>query len=367
MNENNVFAYLKWRGDLSFSSSEFNMIDGLILNMVSFLDFTGEVDDFPCRANQKLCKVVDHFLSVHDEKDLNLGLIIPKEISPLAKEVCRSKRFGKVKVCNFVNIVDTSLSEQFSAVCYLLDSNHLFVSFRGTDDTLVGWAEDVNLLAHFPVPAQADAKKYLDKIAELYPDYAIYLGGHSKGGNLSVYASVYAQSEVKKRIKAIYSFDGPGFDRNKIDAELFEEVRGKILHIMPNNAIVGRLFDLDVDPYIVKSDSKGLNQHNPFSWLIERDAFSSVAHFTHNSDTIKKEIDKMIVGMSSEDKADFAEDMNRYLDSLKQNNLIEFLNLKNLISLIGNKYKMKNKNIRYLLKLLLIFRRNKAIYIKIQK
>lgn len=367
MNENNVFAYLKWRGDLSFSASEFNRIDALILNMVSFLDFAGEVDGFPCRTSQKLCKVIDHFLSVHDEKDLNLGLIIPKDIPSLSREVCRSKRFGKICVCHFVNVVDTSLSEQFSAVCYLLDSSRLFISFRGTDDTLVGWAEDVNLLSCFPIPAQADAKKYLERIAELYPGHQIYLGGHSKGGNLSVFAAVYAQSETKKRIQVIYSFDGPGFDWNKIDANLLGEVKDRIDHIMPNNAIVGRLFHLDVKPTIVKSDSKGLDQHNPFSWLIERDDFLTVVHFTHSSDAIKKEIDRMIDGMSEEDKKDFAEDMNRYLDSLKQNHLIEFLNLKNLISLIGNKYKMKNKNIRYLLKLLLIFRRNKAIYIKIQK
>ena len=365
-NKTNLIDYINWRGDLSFSQSPFNNVDALVLNLVSFLNFENFNIDYPLDNKINIVNLIDSFFKLNPNEN-RLGLIIPSEIFLIAKSIKNCNRYANIKVSNFINKIDQSSSEQFSALVFHLDKESLFVSFRGTDDTLIGWAEDVNLLAEFPVPAQKDAKDYLNKIANMYPDKSIYIGGHSKGGNLSVYASIYCDEITQGRIKEVYSFDGPGFMKNTLDEELFNKVKNRIYHIIPNGGIVGRLFSCDIDPTIIKSYYKGLDQHNPFSWVVERNSFKKVDAFSKNSNKIKKEIDSLIEKMNDDEKKDFAKDLNQYLDSLKQNNLIEFLNLRNVMSLLSNKYKMKHKNIRYLLKLYFIFSKYDAIHVKISK
>lgn len=365
-NKTNLIDYMRWRGDLSFNQSPFNKIDALILNLVSFLNFENFQIDYPYNQKVNINNLLDSFFSLYPNEN-KLGLIIPSEIFMVARFIKNCKRYANIKVSNFINKIDQSISEQFSALLFHLDKDNLFVSFRGTDDTLVGWAEDVNLIAEFPVPAQKDARDYLDNIANMYKDKSIYIGGHSKGGNLSVYASIYCNEITQNRIKAVYSFDGPGFMENTVDEKSFNKIKDRIYHIIPNGGIIGRLFSSNKEPTIIKSFYKGLDQHNPFSWEVERDNFKEADAFSKNSNKIKKEIDSLIEKMSDEERKDFAKDLNQYLDSLKQNNLIEFLNLRNVLSLVSNKYKMKHKNIRYILKLYLIFSKYDAIHVKISK
>lgn len=365
--EYDIYQYVKWRGDLSFEVSPFNEVDALILNMVSFLDYSEELNLFPSKKVRYLEDfLIDHF-SKRDIEKINLGLIIPKEVVKLAHEVSLTVRYKDIQAGNFINIIDYEKAEQFSAMTYILPNDVLYISFRGTDDTLVGWGEDVNMIASFPIPAQRDACKYLNKIARLYPNHKFYLGGHSKGANLAYYAATYCLDEFNDRLIHIYAYDGPGFYRNCVDKEKFNLIKDKISRIVPSSSIVGRIFDIDVEPIIIKSNTKGLDQHNPFSWQIEYDHFTRVNSFSEVSNKIKKELVELVSKMSEEDKVNFAEDLNKYIYTLNQNHLIEFVSLKNIISLFTNKHKMKHKNIRHLLKLYLVLQKNKAIVGKINK
>lgn len=365
--DNNMLDYVYWRGDLSLSLDKFNEVDALILNMVSFIEFHDEMPSYPSIDNKKIKKLIEEYFETKEEDKINLGLIVPKEILTLAKEVSHSRRFENILACNFVNVIDYSFAKQFSAMTFILPNKEIYVSFKGTDDTLIGWAEDVNLLINFPIPAQQDACDYLNRISELYPDYKIFVGGHSKGGNLSIYAATYCKDEVKDRILKIYTFDGPGFDYGKLDVNRFNMIKEKVIRIIPKEGIVGRFFDLDVEPKVVKSHSKGLNQHNPFFWIVEKNAFKRSSKFSSHSDKIDVQITELIAKISEEDKVDFANDLNKYMNSLNQNNLIEFASFKSVLSLFVNKHKMKAKNIRYLIKLYSILSRNKAVYIKLNK
>lgn len=367
MEKKNIFDYLYWRGDLRFSEKAFNELDALILNMVSFLELSEYINNYSKSDDIKLIDVLKDFFDDDKNKNLNLGLIIPQEMLDVARMVLKTKRYHKVKISNYVNVIDDIKKEQFSALTFILDEKHIFVSFRGTDDTLVGWAEDFSMLSNYPVAAQKDAKKYLNRVGKKYLDSKIYIGGHSKGGNLAVYASVYCNNDISDRLEKIYSLDGPGFLSDQLDDECFNKIKSKIAHIVPNSGVVGRLFNLDVEPIIVKSNEKGLNQHNPFSWLINIDHFERVSSFSKNSDNIKREIDKLISEMSLKDRTEFTNDLNNYLDSLKQDNLIEFLNIKNVISLVFNRYRISRKNIKYLIRLYRILRKNGAVTVKIKK
>ncbi|MBS6441427.1 MAG: DUF2974 domain-containing protein [Coprobacillus sp.] len=366
MTHYNMFDYIKWRGDLTFEERPFNAIDALILNMVSFLDFDHLIATFPSTEERKIYELILEYFKGKDEKKLSLGLIIPKDMFKVAKMIIEKKRYKNIRVCNFINHVSVTESKQFAALTFIIDDFQLYITFRGTDDSLVGWAEDVSMLSVFPIPAQKDSSYYLTKIASLYPNKEIFIGGHSKGGNLSVYSSLYTTEEVQKRIVKVYSLDGPGFYPGTLDANVLNLMRDRIIHVIPNGGIVGRLFELDVPPIIVKSDSKGLDQHNPFYWYIECDHFVEASAFNEDSNHIKEEVDALIASMSEEDKNGLTEDLNSFIASLKPNNLLEFANMKNVVSVLFNKYKMKHKNIRYLLKLYNIFRRNKAIVIKFQ-
>ena len=365
--EFNIYQYVKWRGDLSFDVSPFNEVDALVLNMVSFLDYALELDRFPSNNVRSIEEFVnDHFLK-RDIDKINLGLIIPKEVVKLTHEVSFSNRYKDILAGNYINVIDYSKAEQFSAMTFLLPNNELYVSFRGTDDTLVGWGEDINMIATFPIPAQRDACKYLNRISWMYPDHRIYIGGHSKGANLAIYAATYCRDDIDDRLIKVFAFDGPGFYQNKINHRKFNLIKDKIERIVPSSSIVGRIFDIDVEPIIIKSNTTGLDQHNPFSWQIKYDKFIKVNTFTDVSNKIKKEFVALVSKMSEEEKKHFAEDINKYIYALNQNHLIEFVNLKNVISLFTNKYRMKHKNIRYLLKLYLVLQKNKAIKAKINK
>ena len=176
----NIFDYIAWRGDLRFDFRPFNELDGLVLCRMSYLP----CDNILGEAPMSLPELADA-LSAHPETEERL--IRPDDIR-LLKAAAESERFRGMLVCNYVNQIELETQTQFSALCYILEDGRRFVAFRGTDTTLVGWKEDFNMAFICPVPAQLSAVKYLERIAA-GTDGALMLGGHSKGGNLAVYAA----------------------------------------------------------------------------------------------------------------------------------------------------------------------------------
>lgn len=363
----NLIDYVNLRGDLSFEKDHFNALDALVLNMVAFIDYQKIA---PLYKNQKkifLKTLLNKYFKIEYDASHSLGLMIPNDIYEITKRVYHSPRYSKIKISNYINKVEQHVAKQFSALVFHIDRKNILVSFRGTDDSLAGWAEDLNMLAYYPIPSQQEAKDYLEQIASLYPNFKIYLCGHSKGGNLAIYSSLNVDEEIRNRIKKVYSFDGPGFLKENLDCSSFNDMKDKIIQILPSSSVIGRIFSLDVNHQIVESQAKGLDQHDPFSWEINYNHFVETNEFTKNSNKIKEEVEKLIEKLSLEERKDLVDDLNKYIESLKQNHLIEFVNYLNLFSLISNKYKMKRKNIRYLLRLYLILYRNKAIVIKLKK
>ena len=52
-----------------------------------------------------------------------------------------------------------------------------------------------------PVPSQEDAVKYLNATCS-YIRGRLYVGGHSKGGNLAIYSAINCNKRVKKKLNA---------------------------------------------------------------------------------------------------------------------------------------------------------------------
>ena len=133
--------------------------------------------------------------------------------------------------------------EQFSAVTILMPNGMIYVSYRGTDNTIVGWKEDLNMSFKELVPAQTTAKNYLNKIAEKYKDKQIIVGGHSKGGNLAVYAAAYCEPKIQDRIIKVYNNDGPGFCDKVVNSEEYNRILNKVHTYIPKSSIIGRLLN----------------------------------------------------------------------------------------------------------------------------
>jgi hypothetical protein len=268
----NIFDYLKWRADISVCHSPFCEVDALILSEISYLDFSGIVaNDFSRTITLK--EAANIFFSDAKRANKSLGLIIPDLIHDVLKVAANTRRYGEMKLISFVSDTNEREEKQFSAMAVDTGDRHLFVAFRGTDDTIVGWREDFSMSYCYTVASQVEAKKYLDSVAEKFPS-PIRVGGHSKGGNLALYSALNADYNVRQRICAVYNFDGPGFAEEITESESYAALRSRIHTFVPENSIVGMLLNHDSEFVTVKSTASGIYQHDGFTWSIDVNKFA---------------------------------------------------------------------------------------------
>ena len=176
------------------------------------------------------------------------------------------------------------------------------VAYRGTDDSLVGWKEDFNMAFQYPVPAQATAADYLARVAALWKDAPIVLTGHSKGGNLAVYAAMNASDEVKDRVERIYSLDGPGFPESVVNSFEYASVSDRIVKIVPDSSVVGMVLETPERCMVVKSDVEGIMQHFAFSWQMHGGEFDKVEDVANSSVTFNKALNGWLSNLSKEQR-----------------------------------------------------------------
>lgn len=234
-----------------------------------------------------------------------------------------SRRFSKLRISDYQRRNSTSLEKQFSAVTIHLSSFKMYISFFGTDNILVGWKEDFNLAFMDHVPSQTEAKKYLETVSKEYPTKKMYLGGHSKGGNLAMYSSITAPDQLQKRIIKIYNYDGPGLRKGTMALDLgHEKVLNKIISVIPQDSIVGRLFEHNEAVKVVKSNAKSLHQHDIYSWEIKDKSFVE-SKTTKSSDLVDQTITNWLETASKEERKIFIEALFEALEKADVNGPLE--------------------------------------------
>lgn len=315
----NIMDYISWRGDLTFAQSPFNEVDNLILACFSYVN----LDRIPAVTRQKgieLKKLVKEFKKLHTIKELEADKSFIRLAPFMMFEMAESVRFGNCVIRNYVNEIVTEAEQQFSAVEIVLDDGTSYISFRGTDDTIIGWKEDFNLSTGV-VPAQERAVEYMQRISDKASGM-LRVGGHSKGGNLAIYGSVMCKS-VHDKILEIYSNDGPGFSKEFQESPETAEMMPKIIRIIPEYSIIGTLLEHEKQPIIVASTSRGLLQHDGFSWevqgpgLVRRDSLNKTAL------RFIEILHKWIDGMDTEQKRLLIEDLFATLQASGYENLSE--------------------------------------------
>lgn len=278
----NFYDYIQWRGDITFKMNPLNEVDALILCQLAYINIDGLVLPDFTKKGITLYELNQHFINSSDyTQRRNLGAMINPLSIKLLQAAADSKRFGSLRLCGYENIVDKRRDEQFSALTFVLGDGTLLITYRGTDDTIVGWKEDFDLGWKEKVPSQIDALTYLESAAKKLSG-RIIIAGHSKGGNLAMYAAVNASDKFKKRIATVFNYDGPGLNADFFKSKNYRSIAGRIRKFVPQYSIVGMLFCHVKKFTVVESDQKGLQQHDPFSWKV------NVTHFVELSDVDEK-------------------------------------------------------------------------------
>lgn len=304
-----VFDYLYWRGDLKIRSDKFNDVDALILSRLSYLQF----DNIVGNSFSEKITIKQAAKLFFDKKDYS-ELLLWKGDDKLLREVADSKRFGNMKLSGYCNIVESDKQMQFSAIAIEVSKDLTFISFRGTDNTLVGWQEDFNMFCMFPLPSQEKAVDYVKRAAG-YFDGKLILGGHSKGGNLAVYAAAFSKAEIRDRIITIYNQDGPGFDKKTLSTSGFAAIKNKTITNVPQSSIFGMMFEHEEDFTIVKSNQKGFMQHDIYSWEIDRTSLVRLSHTTNLSVFFDHTLTQFAAGMTEKERKEFTEGVFYLLNS----------------------------------------------------
>ena len=256
--------YLDCNGSRTFDEFAFNEADSLCLNELGYFCFE-ELDasiDFKKTVN--LHEVLLPYIT--GEKAFSHSFLVTEERVKLLQKVVASKRFANLNLSDYVNDVDAEYERQFSAMVFTLpEINHHQLVFRGTDDTMIGWKEDFKLTYVQEIPAHRAAVAYLENYLEKYAG-KVTVSGHSKGGNLALYAVAHVNDLLREQIEKVYMLDAPGLQEKGLESDGYKAIRERVTVIRPEESIVGIMLYNDIEPIVVKSNASGIMQHAVTSW-----------------------------------------------------------------------------------------------------
>ncbi|ETA80617.1 DUF2974 domain-containing protein [Youngiibacter fragilis] len=264
----NILDYLDWRGDLSFASDSFNEVDNLILSNLSYLKLDGSVPHEINDSKITLLDLANKFMASKLPPSEYVNYYFPEKIAELLIRAAKTARFQNINLFGYVNRVDHQISNQFSAVIFSIACDEYFIAFRGTDNTIAGWKENLRMSFIDEVLAQKQAASYVNCIISNLKG-RFYLGGHSKGGNLAVYAATHIKSEIRDKVLNIYNNDGPGFHKSIIESEGYQSVADKVNTIIPKSSVVGMLLEHGENFKVIDSSGYGILQHDAFLWEVK--------------------------------------------------------------------------------------------------
>ena len=297
----NLITYVQQYGAQTFEDKSLTDIDVLVLTEIAYLPFDEIVPkSFDVTEAISLNQLGKEFEKIKEKEHENNPFMITSERIELLEVVSKSQRYKDIKVFGFMNDIDDELTKQFAAVCYQWEEESRWIIFRGTDESLTGWKEDFMMTYSDLIPAQTDAIEYLRKQAELFSG-SLNISGHSKGGNLSLYASAMQEETVQDRIKQIYCWDAPGVHRSILGTEGYQRVVSKAKRYIPQDSIVGMMLESQVPYHIIESQGSGISQHSALMWNIEEDHFVELTELTKNSQLTDQTFKQWTEVVSDED------------------------------------------------------------------
>lgn len=315
-----VLDYIEKYGIYTLEEKPFNEVDGLVMCQIAYFKLDGfvsgpednkpsvGVDELYCHKDKSRLFVDDWY------RDGNISL--------LTKVAC-SRRFGKLRLNYYVDIVNTEFETQFAAVTCIFEDKTVFLAYRGTDENIIGWKEDLHLAYIRPVQSQLYARSYLERTAaDLAGNF--YVGGHSKGGNLAVYAAMYCQKKVQEKIIHVYNYDGPGFRPEIISEENYNKLEHKMTKFVPKSSLVGILLESHEGYEVIESKSIGVLQHNPFTWRIKDEHFVRARRRNKNKVFHDQVVNEWILSLSQAELQSFIDTLYSVVSASEAQDTITF-------------------------------------------
>ena len=326
-----IFDYFKWRGDLSLLAVPLCDADLLIFSELVYIDLCADTP----QPLPELCRTALKKQGIIRNSGARQTMLHHKQDEELLSELAKSPRFADVKIGYCESRTDKNIEEQFGAMTVFLPDDSLLIVFRGTDWSLVGWKEDFNMAYCEVLPAQKSALEYLTRIAVLHSG-PIYVTGHSKGGNLAVYASAFAPDKISSRIISVTSLDGPGFNEKILSSPQYGAISERVRTFMPSASIVGTLFSHTGKFSIIKSRGRGVMQHIPYNWEIVGGGFVTAAERDGTSQLVEVTLNEWIAELTAEERRTFIDTVWSVLSNIDIDDLVELLEGKNTKAIIKN-------------------------------
>ena len=294
-----IFDYLDQVAYDSIYDTPFNELDMLMLTELTYLPFDQIVSDQ--MSPDCTCRLFEAAEKVPQD----LSMLVTKNRLKLLEKIASSTRFKNIKLMGYVNDIDPDVQKQFAAMIFKIKPETYVLTFRGTDDSIIGWKEDFHMTYMDQVPAQKTAVNYLRKAMDALPGQFI-LTGHSKGGNLASYAASQIEPKYQERIQSIYSYDAPGLNHSVITSQGYQTISDKIKRYIPQGSIVGMMLETPKQAQIVKSTAiGGLAQHDTFTWQISDQTFVLLDNLNPDSLQVDKTLKNWVDSVSDEELKDF--------------------------------------------------------------
>ncbi len=317
----NVIDYLKEYGDKSFAEYPFCEADVLMLAQLSYLKFDGAI---PTPGEHKEAVTLSRINETMNPDKVFEDKWYEKQNRELWATLLTCRRYENMGCNYYRSVTEAEAETQFGAVTFFPEGCLPVIAFRGTDGSIVGWKEDFNMAFLPVVPAQKMSAVYLyQAVCHIQGDFLIC--GHSKGGNLAVFSSVWADESVQKRIVGIYSLDGPGFLPESVPADAYESIRGRLHRILPYSSLVGMLLHSLESYEVVKSSGFGPGQHDCYTWQIEAGKLVKLPDIQLSQKHRNEALNRWIFSLSEKERERFVNTLFEMIGQTKVKTLTDFV------------------------------------------
>lgn len=303
--DNTLMTYVREHKNIPFDKHAFNEVDALLLCQMVYPALEWFVPKLKSHNNRQTIGWSN--LDTPEKREILFGTsFYGKMYRDLFDEIKDSPRYGHIRLGYMRALKDQEKVVQFAAFTMLLNEEHALVIFRGTDSSLTGWREDFKYSYLKTWPAHAIAREYLLEVSNMLPDN-LYVAGHSKGGNLAVYASALVPASVQMKIVRIFSYDGMGFRSSFYKTEGYGRIRERVYKLVPAESLIGMLFVPEKGFRIVESYEHGFLQHDLMNWKVENGEFVLKEGFSKKHNRMINRLNRWILSLSGRERKGFVE------------------------------------------------------------
>lgn len=307
---NDIYKYIEYNKNKTLTKQPWNTLDNLICTMISYLIFE-------TKQEPQTIQNYYNYITINKEKIIYSFPI--KKAYELLEEIIDAPRYQNMKVKNIVRKLDETT--EFAAITYEIEDLTI-ISYKGSDNSLISWIENLKLSYIYPTTTQKEAINYLSQTT----GNKIYINGHSKGGHLAIISAMESNKTIQNKIIEIDNFDGPGLRKEEYQTPKYRSILPKIKNILPKDSYIGPLMYNQNYTYI-NTNTFGIRVHYPYYWIFEKTNETKISQKLHNLTT--NELEKL-------DKAKTTEAINEIISNIPINNHFDIKEIYETIIKLNN-------------------------------